>query len=290
MGTKANKLTVCIECAHFINKEPDSVRSEVWYNHLCKASPLGTAVDPYDGKRKPVLKNDLGRDVFREDRYRHCRDVNQGDCPHYKANRDDSLAWAVEELKAGREVVRLCNGTLSFHRLMVSGVVKTDYEIGGYPTEFDLDKWVKIMSKAQPHGWTSRPRTDDSWDSGILTRDVGWTTPTLNADDYLFRAGDGTSPPRTDDSRDSGDAAKPEPYSVVDWGERRPVCKVCGVNMHRDNGKLVPLEGKLCSIHLAAWELVDTPLHRVRDFESWCRRERLKGQVEACRNSREGAR
>lgn len=202
---------------------------------------------------------------------------------------------------------------------------------------------------------------DEQAKAGILTRDVGWTIPALNADDYLFRAGDGTSRPHTDDSRgptekpfspgdlnpttwikgleasnardvreiknhgslcgtfkqddsrDSGDAAADPDYSFdirgyatanlikATWGhlaEResneihlnfRPSCHVCEVTEHEVDGKLVPLEGKLCNTHLAAWELVDTPLHRARDFESWCRRERLKGQVEACRASKDGA-
>ena len=36
--------TVCTQCVHFINREPDSPREHVWYNHLCEATPLPTKV------------------------------------------------------------------------------------------------------------------------------------------------------------------------------------------------------------------------------------------------------
>lgn len=228
-----------------------------------------------------------------------------------------SLAWAVEELKAGRETVRLRNGTLSFHRLVASNVVRTDYEIGGDPTEFDLGNWVKIMRMAQPHGWTSRPRTDDSRDSGdaATRKDAGHgaeqldarrlTTPQSRGHLGIGDAepkrcegmckGNGVTGPELGycyDCGGTGYSFDVRGYMVAKWPKApgglitgidyatgKHPCRVCGADCN----------SQLCSVHLAAWELVDTPLHRARDFEGWCRRERLKGQVEACKASKEGA-
>ena len=76
--------TVCTQCVHFINREPDSPREQVWYNHLCEATPLPTKVDPYDGKTKPYGSNDLGGEYFTENQSRYCRDVNDGTCPKFQ--------------------------------------------------------------------------------------------------------------------------------------------------------------------------------------------------------------
>ena len=76
---------MCTRCVHFLNLEPNSVRADVWYNHLCKASPLPTKVDPFDGKTKPFDTNDFGDVCFSEDEFRNCRDVNNGKCPKFKS-------------------------------------------------------------------------------------------------------------------------------------------------------------------------------------------------------------
>lgn len=83
------QLTVCTRCKHFLNKEPDSVRSDVWYNHLCKASPLPVDYDPYDGRLKPWDVNDFGMRYFAREPYKYCRDVNDGTCA--KFDPDDTV-------------------------------------------------------------------------------------------------------------------------------------------------------------------------------------------------------
>lgn len=39
-------MKICIHCKHYINLEPRSPRSYVWYNHTCMASPLPKRVSP----------------------------------------------------------------------------------------------------------------------------------------------------------------------------------------------------------------------------------------------------
>lgn len=77
--------SVCVNCGHFRNLEPGSARQHVWYNHICKANPLPTAVDPYDGKKKPYNGNAVGNQCFNDDgqSYECCRDINNGHCPKY---------------------------------------------------------------------------------------------------------------------------------------------------------------------------------------------------------------
>lgn len=79
------EVTVCLQCEHFMNLEPGSVREHNWYNHVCKASPLLTKVDPYDGKEKPCGVNDLGGEYFSEQPYNYCRNINDGKCAKFQA-------------------------------------------------------------------------------------------------------------------------------------------------------------------------------------------------------------
>ena len=80
VATKTVPVTICVQCAHFINKEPMSVRKDEWYNHLCEAKPLPTKMDTYDGKMKHWKKNDFGQEFFTDDEYENCRNVNDGKC------------------------------------------------------------------------------------------------------------------------------------------------------------------------------------------------------------------
>lgn len=73
-------VTICNRCTHFLNKEPDTVRKDLWYNHFCKASPLKKKKDFYDGKVKSVKINSVGVGVFTDDNYAHCSDINNGNC------------------------------------------------------------------------------------------------------------------------------------------------------------------------------------------------------------------
>lgn len=78
------EVTVCTRCVHFMNLEPGSSREHIWYNHLCKATPLPRKTDPYDGKMKPYTVNSLGGVYFTKHRFQYCRAVNDGKCPKYK--------------------------------------------------------------------------------------------------------------------------------------------------------------------------------------------------------------
>ncbi|HLC78659.1 MAG TPA: hypothetical protein VJH92_06045 [Candidatus Nanoarchaeia archaeon] len=80
LGIGSTKITICTECTHFINLEPNSSRKDVWYNHLCSANKLPTKIDPYDGKKKPFGVNALGDAVFSDKPHKYCRDLNEGNC------------------------------------------------------------------------------------------------------------------------------------------------------------------------------------------------------------------
>ena len=77
--------TICALCQSFLNLEPDSPREDVWYNHLCKASPLEERVDPVTGKPGFAATSDLGQDFVSDRQYQYCHNVNKGFCPLYKA-------------------------------------------------------------------------------------------------------------------------------------------------------------------------------------------------------------
>jgi len=69
-------MTICYECKHFHNKEPTGPRTDVWYNHVCRAAPRDTAADPVTGRILYADVNDLGMKYFTEDRFKNCRDIN----------------------------------------------------------------------------------------------------------------------------------------------------------------------------------------------------------------------
>lgn len=98
-------VTVCKKCRYFVQLETGSVREHVWYNHLCKATPLPMKVDPYDGKTKPYCHNDLGGEYFTENPFKYCRDVNDGQCPQFQALGPDWISRLEDRLaRGGNEV------------------------------------------------------------------------------------------------------------------------------------------------------------------------------------------
>ncbi len=78
-------MTFCKNCSNFINLDVGSPRENVWYNHLCAASPLPTRIDPFDGNEKPFSKNDLGQEHPSRHWFEYCRDVNNGECQKYSS-------------------------------------------------------------------------------------------------------------------------------------------------------------------------------------------------------------
>jgi hypothetical protein len=72
MTTETKSVTLCVNCEHFWNLEPNSVRNSIWYNHLCLASPLPPKLNTYDGSLEP--------------QYENCRNINKdGRCQKFSA-------------------------------------------------------------------------------------------------------------------------------------------------------------------------------------------------------------
>lgn len=68
--------TICKNCTHFLNLEPGSPRADVWYNHLCKASPLPVVLNVVTGKMGPAIEDEA---------YSFCRDINRdGNCEKFE--------------------------------------------------------------------------------------------------------------------------------------------------------------------------------------------------------------
>ena len=65
--------TICYNCKHFQNRAPGTARGDIWYNHICKASPLPLIFSYVTGKPEPQ-------------EYAHCRDINtNGQCAKFEA-------------------------------------------------------------------------------------------------------------------------------------------------------------------------------------------------------------
>lgn len=76
--------TICYNCIHFFNNEPNSPRQDVWYNHLCRASPRQPIADPVTGKSGYKGVNDLGGEYITDEPYDYCRKLNKGLCLLYE--------------------------------------------------------------------------------------------------------------------------------------------------------------------------------------------------------------
>jgi hypothetical protein len=73
---KEPDFTVCKQCINLI-RENDS---DSWHSNFCKAVPLPKARDPYDGE----IKRYYGQNIFTEDKYKNCKKINDGKCPHFE--------------------------------------------------------------------------------------------------------------------------------------------------------------------------------------------------------------
>jgi len=78
------QMTICYNCRHFTNLEPDSVRADIWYNHICKAHPLELGVNPVTGKAMAISTNDLGQQTYGNIMFDYCRNHNTGSCPAFQ--------------------------------------------------------------------------------------------------------------------------------------------------------------------------------------------------------------
>lgn len=72
---ETEKITACIKCQHFFNAGKDTGWKNMWYNHFCLASPIpiSSRFDSTTGRR------------LKSTEYRFCLDVNDGNCPKFKA-------------------------------------------------------------------------------------------------------------------------------------------------------------------------------------------------------------
>ena len=78
-------LKICAKCANLMRLEPmSSPRYDVWYNLICKASPLAESVDLTTGGVGYKKVNDLGTEYYTENPYEYCREVNtDGECSKF---------------------------------------------------------------------------------------------------------------------------------------------------------------------------------------------------------------
>ncbi len=68
----AEPRTICVGCKHMMYGGP---KNEIWYCYTCAASVATEEhTNPVTGKTVPT-------------EYRHCRDVNKGDCDLYEPGR-----------------------------------------------------------------------------------------------------------------------------------------------------------------------------------------------------------
>ena len=73
-------MTICVDCKHFKNLEPHSDRADIWYNHLCLASPLEKKRNPVTGKVESIGS---------QHDFAYCCNINNGNCAKYEANEED---------------------------------------------------------------------------------------------------------------------------------------------------------------------------------------------------------
>jgi hypothetical protein len=67
-------ITKCKDCKHLINVAKAWEDKSLWYNHFCKASTLPPSYSHYDGKMQKTTQY----------LFKHCMQVNKGDCPKYE--------------------------------------------------------------------------------------------------------------------------------------------------------------------------------------------------------------
>lgn len=77
-------ITVCFRCKFFLNKEPNTPRADVWYNHLCQKRPLLKGINPVTGKPQYIASNDLGQYHYTDQEFVFCRDINNGNCQDFE--------------------------------------------------------------------------------------------------------------------------------------------------------------------------------------------------------------
>lgn len=75
--------TICVECVHHSGSDA----SKNYWNHLCCHPNFERIAeqDPVTGNIGFVGKNDLGGTYFTQDRFPHCREINNGNCDYFES-------------------------------------------------------------------------------------------------------------------------------------------------------------------------------------------------------------
>lgn len=81
-SSQKSEITICTKCTHLLSIAAGP-RTGIWYNMFCKAQPLPKGVNPLNGKECYITQNDFGNIVHTDDRFHYCRDINDGNCPHF---------------------------------------------------------------------------------------------------------------------------------------------------------------------------------------------------------------
>lgn len=78
--------TICVSCNHHHTNQ-DGPRSDCWYNHFCLHPELAAIPEqnPVTGKVEYAGVNSLWGQYFTAQKHPYCRDVNNGNCPHYES-------------------------------------------------------------------------------------------------------------------------------------------------------------------------------------------------------------
>lgn len=80
--------TICTKCRYHANTDRgQDGPSDIWYYQVCTnpAFEHASVIDPVDGTVRYATRNGLGTPVLTRDKHPNCRDVNDGNCPMYKA-------------------------------------------------------------------------------------------------------------------------------------------------------------------------------------------------------------
>lgn len=69
----------------------NSQAPEVWYNFFCAASPLPRERSIITGELVSTGTSSLGMKYESDESYKHCRDVNDGNCEKFEDKPNDEI-------------------------------------------------------------------------------------------------------------------------------------------------------------------------------------------------------
>ncbi len=76
--------TICVKCEYHEVKE--NFNQHMWYNQICMAPEVERTpdIDCVSGIQGYSEKNSLGMSYVTSEKHPNCRDINHGNCPHFK--------------------------------------------------------------------------------------------------------------------------------------------------------------------------------------------------------------